>query len=84
MILNFLPAEKANALLEELLLEASSFARTTFKLFDNVVESPHTASFYVDGEEEQEIQKTEYIYNGGRLTVRPLTRQKHMDLQLII
>lgn len=69
IIHNFLPAEEANTLLEELLNEAASFERNTFKLFDNVVTSPHTACFYVENLEEQRVQKTEYIYNGGLLTV---------------
>ena len=69
IIHNFLPVEEANALLEELLEEALSFERMSFKLFDNVVQSPHTACFYVEDYEEQERQRTEYIYNGGRLTV---------------
>lgn len=69
IIHNFLPAEEANALLEELLKEAPTFERMTFKLFDNVVQSPHTACFYVEGMEELQRQKTEYIYNGGLLTV---------------
>jgi hypothetical protein len=69
IIHNFLPAEEANALLEELLGEAASFERMSFKLFDNVVQSPHTACFYVENYLEQEKQRTEYIYNGGRLTV---------------
>jgi hypothetical protein len=69
IIHNFLPPEEANSLLEELLEEAHTFERMTFKLFDNVVQSPHTACFYVEGSEEQNIQKTEYIYNGGRIDV---------------
>jgi hypothetical protein len=69
IIHNFLPPEEANALLVELLEEAPTFERMTFKLFDNVVQSPHTACFYVEGSEEQNIQKTEYIYNGGRIDV---------------
>ena len=56
-------------MLEELLEEAPTFERMTFKLFDNVVQSPHTACFYVEGMEELRRQKTEYIYNGGLLTV---------------
>ncbi|TVY39231.1 Alpha-ketoglutarate-dependent dioxygenase-like protein [Lachnellula subtilissima] len=76
IIHNFLPTEEANALLEELLEEAPTFDRMTFKLFDNVVQSPHTACFYVEGMEELRRQKTEYIYNGGLLTdVRQLTPQ---------
>lgn len=69
IIHNFLPAEEANALLGELLKEAPTFERMTFKLFDNVVQSPHTACFYVESYEELQKQKTEYIYNGGLLTV---------------
>lgn len=73
IIHNFLPAEEANALLEELLNEAPTFERMTFKLFDNVVQSPHTACFYVESYEELQRQKTEYIYNGGLLTVGTFT-----------
>ena len=69
IIHNFLPIEQANALLVELLEEAPTFERMTFKLFDNVVQSPHTACFYVEGSEEQNIQKTEYIYNGRLMEV---------------
>jgi hypothetical protein len=69
IIHNFLPTQDANDLLEELLAEAPTFERMTFKLFDNVVSSPHTACFYVNSLEEQTRQKTEYIYNGGLLTV---------------
>ncbi|KAF7895777.1 uncharacterized protein EAF01_009739 [Botrytis porri] len=76
IIHNFLPVEEANSLLEELLNEAPTFERMTFKLFDNVVTSPHTACFYVESLEEQRAQKTEYIYNGDLLTdVRQLTPQ---------
>jgi hypothetical protein len=70
IIHNFLPAQEANALLKELLHEASTFERMTFKLFDNVVQSPHTTCFYVEGLEDVRKQQTEYIYNGGLLTVR--------------
>lgn len=69
IIHNFLPPEEANALLEELLLEAPTFERETFKLFDNVVSSPHTNCFYVESAEEMQRQKTVYIYNGAKLTV---------------
>lgn len=69
IIHNFLPAQEANDLLQELLAEARTFERMTFKLFENVVQSPHTACFYVEGIEELRQQKTEYIYNGGLLTV---------------
>jgi hypothetical protein len=69
IIHNFLPPEVATELLEELLKEAPTFERMTFKLFDNVVQSPHTACFYVESYEEMQKQKTDYIYNGGLLTV---------------
>lgn len=69
IIHNFLPAQEANDLLKELLAEALTFERMTFKLFENMVQSPHTACFYVEGMEELRQQKTEYIYNGGLLTV---------------
>jgi hypothetical protein len=72
IIHNFLPAEDANALLEELLNESPTFERITFKLFDNVVQSPHTACFYVESQEEMQTQKTDYIYNGALLTVSSL------------
>lgn len=69
IIHNFLPPEDANALLEELLVESESFEKITFKLFDNVVQSPHSSAFYVESLEEQRRQKKEYVYNGGLLTV---------------
>ena len=69
IIHNFLPTKDANELLEELLLEASSFEKLTFKLFDNVVSSPHTSCLFVETLEEMKRQKTEYIYNGDVLTV---------------
>ncbi|KAL8944866.1 MAG: hypothetical protein Q9216_000156 [Gyalolechia sp. 2 TL-2023] len=70
IIHNFLPAETAESLLNELLTEATTFERQTFKLFDNVVQSPHSACFYVDSPDERKRQQTEYLYNGSYLTVR--------------
>lgn len=76
IIHNFLPPQEADDLLRELLEEAPTFERQTFKLFDNVVQSPHSACFYVDSLEERERQKTEYLYNGSYLTdVREITPQ---------
>ena len=76
IIHNFLPALDANELLKGLLAEASTFGRQTFKVFDNVVQSPHSACFYVGSVEEQHKQKTEYLYNGRLLEdVRQLTPQ---------
>ncbi|KAG7287890.1 hypothetical protein NEMBOFW57_007407 [Staphylotrichum longicolle] len=76
IIHNFLPAEEANALLQELLRESESFERITFKLFDNVVSSPHTSGFFVGTHKELQEQKHEYVYNGSRMTdVRTLTPQ---------
>ena len=69
IIHNFLSPKDANALMEELMLEAPSYEKITFKLFDNIVTSPHTSCFYVETSEEIERQKMEYVYNGARLTV---------------
>lgn len=69
IIHNFLPPDVANDLLKELLAESETFERITFKLFDNVVSSPHTSSFYVDSYEKLMSQKSEYYYNGAQLTV---------------
>ena len=69
IIHNFLPPQQAENLLKELLDEAVTFERQTFKLFDNVVQSPHSACFYVDSLEEQKRQRTEYLYNGSFLDV---------------
>lgn len=73
IIHNFLPAEEAEELLRELLKESPNFPRQTFKLFDNVVQSHHTACFYVESLEEVARQKTEYLYNGSFLPVRLLS-----------
>jgi hypothetical protein len=73
IIHNFLPPEDANRLLEELLEESKTFEKITFQLFENVVSSPHTSSFYVESYDEIQRQKTEYHYNGGRLTVNSQT-----------
>lgn len=70
IIHNFLPKELANDLLRELLDEAQSFGKITFKLFDNVVASPHTSSFFVESYDDIQRQKTDFHYNGARLTVR--------------
>ncbi|KAI0100612.1 GRF zinc finger domain-containing protein [Nemania sp. FL0031] len=76
IIHNFLPPEEANDLLREMLEESKSFEKATFKLFDNVVQSPHTSSFYLATEAEVNVQKHEYFYYGGRLAdVRRITPQ---------
>ncbi|KAH9908786.1 hypothetical protein F4778DRAFT_768561 [Xylariomycetidae sp. FL2044] len=76
IIHNFLPPEEADDLLTEMLEESKTFEKATFKLFDNVVQSPHTSSFYVATEAEINTQKHEYFYNGARLTdVRRITPQ---------
>jgi alkylated DNA repair dioxygenase AlkB len=69
IIHNFLPGEQANDLLREMLEESKSFEKITFRVFDNVVASPHTSSFFVDNYEEQQRQQSEYVYNGAYLTV---------------
>ncbi|WEW54867.1 hypothetical protein PRK78_000293 [Emydomyces testavorans] len=74
IIHNFLPAAEAISLLRELLRESETFSRQRFQLFDNIVESPHTAGFYVSSSQEQQQQKSEYAYNGNfRTDVRQLT-----------
>ena len=87
IIHNFLPAREADDLLRELLEEAQTFERQTFKLFDNVVQSPHSACFYVDGLEERERQRSEYLYNGSYLnvglTIR-FSRDHHSSFLLLI
>lgn len=70
IIHNFLSPALADDLLRELLDEAKSFEKSTFKLFDNVVSSPHTSSFFVESYDDVQKQKTDYHYNGARLTVR--------------
>lgn len=67
IIHNFLPNDLADALLKELMVESSTFLRDKFKLFDRVVESPHTFKFYVDSWSEAERQRTEYIYDGKKV-----------------
>lgn len=72
IIHNFLEKGEADALLRELLQEAPTFQRERFKMFDRVVESPHTMCFYVDSEDAAEIQRTQYVYMGDRIAdVRP-------------
>ncbi|KAI2469388.1 hypothetical protein F4781DRAFT_422029 [Annulohypoxylon bovei var. microspora] len=76
IIHNFLPPDEANDLLKELLNESDSFGKITFKLFDNVVQSPHTSGFYVGTEAEINTQKHDYFYNGAKLEdVRHITPQ---------
>ena len=74
IIHNFLPLEEANDLLRELLQESPTFGRQTFRMFDNVVQSPHTACFYVQTLEDERKQKHEYMYNGSYLSVSGLAR----------
>ena len=47
IIHNFLSATEANELLKGLLTEATTFGKQAFKMFDNVVQSPHGACLYV-------------------------------------
>ena len=64
---NFLPLDLADELLTELLPEVPSYTSATFRLFDNVVKSPHTASFYVEPSMLAEQRHT-YLYNGSYLS----------------
>jgi len=85
IIHNFLPSAEADALLEELVTEAPSFRKETFRLFDKTVESPHTMAFYVDSLETAHEQQTEYVYNGSYIPdVRrtlPLMRKAQIRVQ---
>jgi hypothetical protein len=74
IIHQFLPAKEAENLLLELLAEAPTFERQIIKLFDHVVQSPHSACFYVDNFEEIHKQRTQYLYGGSYLTVGILIR----------
>ena len=67
IIHNFLPPEQADALTLELVKEAPTYNNLEFKLFDRVVQSPHTFCFYVNSIAEAEEQKTEYIYDGRKV-----------------
>lgn len=83
IIHNFLPQEEADELLKELMQEASTYERQVFKLFDNVVQSPHSACFYVDNLEEQTRQKREYLYNGSFLTVGSIKKMTSSPFRVI-
>ena len=65
IIHNFLDRSLADDLLKEMLVEAPSYRRDKFVLFENVVESPHTFCFYVDELDDIEKQKSQYVYNGS-------------------
>jgi alkylated DNA repair dioxygenase AlkB len=67
IIHNFLPAQQANALLQQLVDETPTYQSLEFKLFDRVVTSPHTFCFYVNSLAEAEEQKTQYIYDGRKV-----------------
>jgi hypothetical protein len=69
IIHNFLPTKQADDLLLQLLEECPTYQSLEFKLFDRVVESPHTFCFYVNSLAEAEEQKTEYIYDGRQVEV---------------
>jgi hypothetical protein len=73
IIHNFLPTELADQLLKELLDEAKTFEQITFKLFENVVTSPHTSCLFLESYEKIQEQKHDYYYNGGMLNVRNLS-----------
>ena len=79
IIHNFLPPAEAEKLLRELLVEARTYSKQTFKVFDNVVQSPHTMCFYVSSLSEAEAQRKDYIYNGAAIDdIRQLTPEMRM------
>lgn len=67
LIPNFLPAKQADALLVQLLDEARTYQSLEFKLFDNVVRSPHTSCFYVHTLEDAAEQRAQYMYDGRKV-----------------
>ena len=69
IIHDFLPSQQAYDLLKELLIDAPSFKKEKFNLFDNVVESPHTMAFYVNTAEEQQDRMVNFTYNGRQIEV---------------
>lgn len=72
IIHHFLPSDLANDLLREMLDESKSFEKATFKLFDTVVSSPHTSSFYVNNDDDVQAQKFEVFLSGrNSQTARP-------------
>lgn len=77
IIHNFLPSDLANGLLIEMLEESKTFEKITFKLFDNVVSSPHTSSFYVDSNDEMRKQKIEVGWPTISSTRHLLTTVRH-------
>jgi hypothetical protein len=72
IIHNFLPTELADDLLKELLDEAKTFEQITFKMFENIVASPHTSCLFLESYEKIQEQKHDYYYNGGMLHVSSL------------
>ena len=74
IIHNFLLADEANALLQELLEESVHFSRRKFQLFDRTVQSPHSHAIYISSAEEQRQHATEYKYGGTyRSDLRQIT-----------
>jgi len=71
---SFLPSALATSLLQELIVEAATYGRQSFRLFDRTVSSPHSACFYVSDLTAALKQKNEYMYNGSFLEdIRPFT-----------
>ena len=82
LIPNFLPISLANTLLTSLLSECTTFTSATFKLFDTVVTSPHTACFYLPAS--TLANGSSYLYNGTALSdIRAMTPSM-LDIQPLI
>ena len=81
IIHNFLPAALANDLLAELLAESASFGRSSFKLFDRVVSSPHTSCFYVQDHDELRRQQT-LLLEQRELSEREHDRSEEANIAL--
>ena len=63
IICNILPTDLARSLLKAMLIEAETWTKGYFKLFDREVTSPHVSNFYLQTQEEIDKHVT-YSYNG--------------------
>lgn len=84
IIHNVLSTADADALLDELLLEAPNFRKDVFQLFDKTVESPHTMGFYVDSPDEVTQQQDMYVYNGSYIPDVHQTRPEMLRVSDIV
>lgn len=75
LIRNVLPIALSRSLLEKMLVEAETWTKGYFKLFDRTVSSPHVANFYLRSKEEIAKHNT-YVYNGQSISgIRPFNAE---------